>query len=425
VSTEAAHRQVEQRLDRDRERTRLISQRTALMSIGVRATLAVMKYILATLSGSMSLLADAVNNISDVAQSFTLWIGLRISGRKTKTFPYGLYKLENLISLGIVVLISLVGYELARRAILGGGPAEIAHLPWTIAATVAAMAISFGFSRYEARLAAQTGSPALEADSRDSFVDGLASLAVLVSLVSAWLGYNIDVFTTLVIVAFIVYTAAGLAVDSIRVLLDASLEHDLLNLIQQTIERDPDVLEVHSLMGRNSGPYRFVEAHVVLDVHDLDHAHQVSYRLEEAVHEVAPNVDRVLIHFEPKRRETYVYALPLADSDGDTLSEKFGEAARYVLVSVGIEDRTVRETHYLTNPYADEPGGRGIRVAQMLAKEGANAVFTREEIEGKGPYYVLSAAHIEVLRTGAQTLPDALAGEQIHMEVPADGTRSA
>lgn len=423
VSTERAHREAEERMDREREATRRVSQRTALVSIGVRAVLVVIKYTFAVLSGSMALMADAVNNLSDIAQSFTLWVGVKISGRKTRTFPYGLYKLENLISLGVAVLITLVGYELARRAILGGGPEELTNLRWTTAAIVVSMLISLGFARYEAAIASRTGSPALQADSRDSLVDALASLAVLVSLIAAHYGYNADVWATLVIVVFIIYTAAGLATDAIRVLLDASIERDLLNAIEETIERDPDVLGVHHLTGRNSGPYRFVEAHVVLDVHDLEQAHQISYRLEEAVHEVAPNVDRVLIHFEPEHKETYVYAAPLAGGDG--LSPEFGEAERYALVTVGSEDKLVRDVRYLRNPYEDEPSGRGIRIAQMLIEQGADAVFVREEIEGKGPYYVLTADHVAVLRTDAETLPEALAEEQIHLEVPADGPEAA
>ena len=416
------HREVEQRLDRENEQKRRIARRTAVVSIAVRATLVVIKYTFAVLSGSMALMADAVNNLSDTAQSFTLWIGLKISGRKSSSFPYGLYKLENLISLGIAVLITFVGYELARHAILGDAPDELTNLPWTMAAIVIAMLISLGFSRYEAGIAARTGSPALEADSRDALVDALAAFAVLVSIVAAYFGVNIDMYVTLVIVAFILFTAAQLAFDAIRVLLDASLDRELLDAIEATIEADPDVLEVHHLRGRNSGPYRFVEAHVVLDVHDLEQAHGISYRLEEAVRDVAPNIDRVLIHFEPEHRETYTCAVPMTDSYH--LSPKFGEAARYALVTVGCEDRAVREVREVANPWEDEPGGRGIRVAQMLIEEGADAVFTREPIEGKGPFYVLSAGHVEVHHTDAETLPEALAEQQIHLEVHADAAEN-
>ncbi|MFP4250600.1 MAG: cation diffusion facilitator family transporter [Armatimonadota bacterium] len=419
ISAEQSQRSNEEQRQRDQDHKRGLAKRTALISVGVRAVLVVLKYTFAVLSGSLALMADAIHNVTDIAQSLALYLGVRISGRKSKTFPYGLYKLENLISLGVAILIALVGYELARKAILGQGPDEIRNLPWTMAAIVAAMAISFGFSRYVGAVAERTGSPALKADSRDALVDTLKTFAVLLSLVAAYFGYNIDTLATLLIVGFIIYTSAELAIGAIRVLLDASVDHDLLNTIEDVLRDDPDVLEVHDLTGRNSGPYRFIEAHVVLDVHDLEHAHQISYRLEEAVHEVAPNIDRVLLHLEPQHRETYVYAVPVAD--GDRLAPEFGHAGRYAFVTVGSEDRIVRDVRHVNNPYCDEPSGRGIRIAQMLIEEGADAVFTREDIEGKGPYYVLNADHVPVLHTDAETLPAALAEEQIHLEVPADG----
>lgn len=399
---------------------RRVSRRTALLSIGVRAVLVVLKYVFAVLSGSMALMADAVHNVTDIVQSLALYIGLKISDRKSETFPYGLYKVENLISLAVAVLIAVVGYELARKAILGGEPKEIKNLPWTIAALVVSMAISYGFSRYEAGIARDTSSPALEADSREALVDTLATLTVVLSLVAAYFGYNVDVWATLVIVLFIVYTSAELGVGAIRVLLDASVGRDLLNEIEAALEDDPDVLDVHELTGRNSGPYRFIEAHVVLDVDDLEQAHQISYRLEESVQEIAENIDRVLIHFEPEHRETYTYAVPLAEADGDAVSPLFGEATRYALVTVGSEDKVVRDVRYLDNPYTDEPGGRGIRIAQMLVDEDVDAVFVREDMEGKGPYYALTGEHVSVLATDAETLAEALAEEEIVMEVPAD-----
>ncbi len=423
IDPEESQQDREQQREAEQEENRALAQRTALISVGVRSVLVILKYAFAVLSGSMALMADAVHNVTDIAQSLALYLGVRISGRKSEAFPYGLYKLENLISLGVAILIALVGYELAKNALFGEGPAEIENLPWTIAAIVAAMAISFGFSRYVGAIAERTGSPALKADSQDAFVDTLKTFAVLLSLVAAYYGYNVDTWATLLIVGFIVYTSAGLAIDAIRVLLDASVEHDLLNEIEEVLRADPDVVEVHDLTGRNSGPYRFVEAHVVLDVHDLEQAHQISYRLEEAVREVGSNIDRVLIHFEPEHKDTYLYAVPV--SHGDTLSPQFGEAERYALVTVGSEDRKVRDMEYIRNPYEDQPAGRGIRIAQMLLDEDVDAVFTREDIEGRGPYYVLTAEHVAVLRTDAETLPEALGGEEIEMGAQADGTDPA
>ncbi|MGC9318879.1 MAG: cation diffusion facilitator family transporter, partial [Armatimonadota bacterium] len=131
------------------ENRRRVAQRTALISVAVRTVLVVLKYAFAVLSGSMALMADAVHNVSDIAQSGTLYLGVRISDRKTTSFPYGLYKVENLISLGVAVLITIVGYELARKAILGGPAEEIENLPWTMGAMALAMVGSYAFSRWE------------------------------------------------------------------------------------------------------------------------------------------------------------------------------------------------------------------------------------------------------------------------------------
>lgn len=401
-----------------RDGTRRVSQRAALVSVGVRTVLVVLKYIFAMLSGSMAMMAEAVRNIPDIAQSAALYAGIRISDRKTEAFPYGLYKIENLISLGVAILIAIVGYEMARNVIVGGAAREIENLPWSIAAMVAAMAISYGFSVWQGRIAERTGSPALKADSRDALIDTLTTLAVLISLISAWLGYNIDLWATLLIVLFIVYTSAELGVDAIRVLLDASVERELLDEIEAVLKSDPDVIEVHDLTGRNSGPYRFIEAHVVLDVEDLDQAHQVSYRLEQAVQEMADNIDRILIHFEPQQREEYTYAVPLAG--GEQIADHFGEAQRFALVTIGLEDREIRDVQNIDNPHRDAGSGKGIKVAQMLIERGVNAVFVREGLEEKGPYYALEGEHVTPIVTHAQTLSEALEGEGVNLEAFVD-----
>ena len=71
------------------------SEKTALLSVAINLLLVVIKYILAILSGSVALLADAIHSFSDVISSATVLAGIKISKRKSKNFPYGLYKVEN------------------------------------------------------------------------------------------------------------------------------------------------------------------------------------------------------------------------------------------------------------------------------------------------------------------------------------------
>ena len=89
-------------------------ERLALASIGVNLMVTGLKYFLGWFSGSLALLADAVHSSADVVSSASIWGGIRLSRRKSKRFPYGLYKLENLVALGTSALILLAGYEIVH-----------------------------------------------------------------------------------------------------------------------------------------------------------------------------------------------------------------------------------------------------------------------------------------------------------------------
>jgi len=81
------------------------SEHIALISIIINIILLVIKYVFAALSGSAGLAADAIHSASDVIASITVFVGLKISQRKSKRFPYGLYKVENFVSLIVAIAI--------------------------------------------------------------------------------------------------------------------------------------------------------------------------------------------------------------------------------------------------------------------------------------------------------------------------------
>ena len=82
-----------------------LSEKTAWLSILTNTLLVAIKATLAVFSGSLAIKADAVHSLSDVVSSIIILIGIKISKRQTRNFPYGLYKLENLVALGTSVLI--------------------------------------------------------------------------------------------------------------------------------------------------------------------------------------------------------------------------------------------------------------------------------------------------------------------------------
>ena len=121
---------------------------------------------------------------------------------------------------------------------------------------------------------------------------------------------------------------------------------------------------------------------------------------------VTPNA---LIFYEPTRKETVVYALPVADTDHQHISSHFGEAPCFRLITVRLKDKTVINEGIIKNPFGTVDHGKGILVAELLIKHSIDAVLTRESFEGRGPFYVFSNAAVDMLLTREKTVALAMA----------------
>jgi cation diffusion facilitator family transporter len=387
------------------------SERAGIASLLVNLFLAVLKGVLAALSGSLALAADAVHSSVDVAGSLVVLGGLVIARRKSRSFPYGLYKAENVAAIIVAFLIFLAGYEIAREA-WQGAVRIVTTSPIVLVGAALAVLIPLAFSYYESRLARATNSPSLTADSRHFQTDVISSTVVWIALVGTWLGWPLDRIGAAVVVLFIAWAGWQILADGMRVLLDASLDAETLARVRSIIEGEPAVMTVKSLTGRNAGRYRFLEAALTLRTHNLDKAHAISRHLEEAIRQEIPHVDRVLIHSEPTTREHIRYAIPLAHVSG-VISPHFGEAPYFALVTLRLSDRQVERQEIVTNPHTELAKAKGIEVAKWLVEQKVDIVLLKESLQGKGPEYVFADAGVEMHNTTAETIAAALEPEML------------
>ena len=381
-------------------------ERVGLYALLINLALGGLNAALADFSGSLALTASAVDSATDVIASLAVWVGLRLSQRKSRAFPYGLYKIENVSSVVVALFIFLAGYEIIRAALRpeAAGPRVTI---WVIAGAAAGVVIPLLFGRYAMRVGERTGSPSLVAEGQHRRVDALSSLLVLAAVGANYLGWAVDRWAAALVVIFIAHSGWELLADGMRVLLDASLEPETLGRGREIIESEPGVVEVQSLTGRNSGRYRFIEAQVGVRVRDIEKAHALSQRLEVRIKEEIGRVDRVLIHCEPQRREFTRYALPLADLQG-TLSEHFGEAPYFALVDLKGEREEEVRREVVANPHAEVSKAKGIRVAEWLISQKVDVVLVRESLQGKGPEYAFRGAGVEMREIRVETLGEAL-----------------
>jgi len=281
--------------------------------------------------------------------------------------------------------------------------------PLMLGGVVLSALIPLAFSFYEMRVGREVNSPSLMADAKEyRRVHVFSSGVALVALVGRMVGWSLDRVAALVIVLLIAKTGWELLQDGMRVLLDASLDADTLAQVRTTIEAEPSVVALKSLLGRNAGRYRFLEAEVTLRVQSLDRAHAITQRIEQAVRAEVPHVERVLIHAEPPARTHLRYAVPLDDAAG-TISQHFGEAPYFAVLTMHTARREVDRQEVLPNPHTDVSKAKGIRVAEWLVEQKVDVVMLEESLQGKGPEYIFGDAGVETLPTGAATLTEARA----------------
>lgn len=382
-------------------------EKVALLAIGINLALFGIKYTFSTLSGSIALKADAFHSLSDVVASSTVFGGLIIAKRKTKSFPYGLYKVENLVSVMVALAIFYAGYEIVMEATKGVA-VELQNIWLTIASVLCIIVITYGYSRYATKVGTEINSPSLIADAKHIGVDMFSSAMVLVALLSSFAGVNLDRISAFIIVFIIAWSGGKILIDGIRVLLDASLDYKTLSLAEKLILAEPQVMEIQHLMGRNSGRYKFIEANIFLKTHDLNRAHFIADRIETNIKSQIKNVDRVLIHYEPTKKENFIYAVPLEYANQQRISRHFGEAPYFGLITVRIKDKKAIEQKVIANPFTQVDHGKGILAAEFLNKHLVDVVITKESFEGKGPYYVFSNAAVDNLITDQGTVEKAL-----------------
>lgn len=385
-------------------RTQPTASQVAWGSIGINVVLSLLNLTIAAASGSLAVAAEMIHNLVDLVAAVAILAGVKISERESRAFPYGLYKVENVVAVGTAILIFFTGYEIVQHAVLGEAEPATVNA-WVLIGVALSATIPLAFSYYEMRVGRQLNSPSLMADAQEYRAHVFSSGVVFLAMIGQLVGFPLDRYAALIIVVLIAKTGWELLVNGMRVLLDASLDAETLNQVRAIIQNDPVVTEIQSVAGRNAGRYRFLEADVVLRVDDLEKAHQASRRIEETIRAQVPHVERVRIHAEPQVRTHLRYAVPLADQAG-VVSPHFGEAPYFALLTVRTADGQVERQEILANPHAAVDKAKGIRVGEWLVELKADVVVLHEDLHSKGPAYVFADAGVETRLTEATTLAE-------------------
>lgn len=280
-------------------------RKATIISSTVAATLTLMKLVVGIASGSVAVLASAVDSVLDMFVSlFNYFAVLNSEKPADKIFNYGRGKIEALALVIEGSIITLSGlyllYQAAQKALTGG---ESQYLGISIYVMIASLAITLGLVWYLNYVAKKTRSMVIEADALHYKTDVLSNIAVLLSLaVVGYTGYElVDVLIGAGIALYIIYSAFELIKKGVLVLLDRALEDELVRDIEQVIVASDRVNGFHLLKTREAAHHSFVDVHVVFDhLITLVEAHKVSHKIEAKIKQLDQGRNWVInIHMDP------------------------------------------------------------------------------------------------------------------------------
>lgn len=275
----------------------------ALVSVASNATLVLLKLIIGILSGSVSILSEAIHSGNDLLAAAIAYFSVRISDRPAdREHPYGHGKAESISgaveALLIVIAAIWIVVEAIKRILHGG---EIQHPGWGTGIMVVSVILNTIVSRYLFKVARKEDSLALDADAQHLSTDVYTSLGVAAGLGLVWItGWTIiDPIAAIGVAILIGYTGSKLTVRAGRHLMDSSLPVTEIAMIEDIVRGDVRVHSYHRLRTRKSGSQRDIDMHIVLrNDATLKEAHEVADELEKQIaHQFAQA--RVVIHVDP------------------------------------------------------------------------------------------------------------------------------
>lgn len=220
------------------------------------------KLITGIVSASISVIADAFNNLSDVGSSVVTFLGFKLANRPAdKEHPFGHGRYEYIAGLGISVVILLVGIELlkssAEKIFNYAAVTQINLLSLCI--LIVSVAVKLWMYFFNKVISKKISSATLNATALDSLTDSVATTIVLIGLVISKLtGINIDGYLGVVVALFILFTGLSTFRDSLSPLLGNPPNSEFVDKIRETVLQDEMIVGIHDLMVHDYGPGRCI-----------------------------------------------------------------------------------------------------------------------------------------------------------------------
>lgn len=282
-----------------------IQKRATVISSSVAALLAIMKLVIGVISGSVAVLASAIDSLLDLAASLFNYFAIHNAEKPAdKIFNYGRGKIEALASMLEGTIITLSGFYILYESIgKFFSDATITAIDQSIGVMIVSFVVTGVLVLYLNRVAHATNNLVIKSDALHYKTDVYSNAIILVSLVVIhFTGFGlIDAILGALIALYIIYSAYALIKEGVMMLMDRALEEETVQQIITIIQSEERVSGYHFLKTRQAGRHKFVDVHLVFDPSmSLVHAHQASDNIEFKISELDDDAEWIFnIHLDP------------------------------------------------------------------------------------------------------------------------------
>jgi cation diffusion facilitator family transporter len=260
---------------------------------------AVLQMVVVLLSGSVALLADTIHNIGDATTAIPLWVAFMLAQRKpTRTFSYGLGRVEDLAGIIIVLIILfsaiVAGYQAIDRLI---HPQVVTHLGWLSVAGIVGFLGNEAVAVFRIRIGREINSAALTADGYHARTDGLTSLAVVAGAIGVWLGFPLADPIVGLLITIAIFGIVWQSARSVLTRMLDGVEPEVIDEIYHTAEHIPGI-KVVDAKARWIGHKLHADVAVAVDDKlPLAAANEIATSLERELFEHMPALAAANVRF--------------------------------------------------------------------------------------------------------------------------------
>lgn len=246
------------------------------------------KYIMGTLSGSISIVSDAFNNLSDSGGCIVTFLGYKMASKPAdKDHPFGHGRVEYLTSLILSAIIVIVGFELFKSSaekIMNPEPVKFSVI--VLVSLIISICVKLWLSVFNMKLGKKINSGVMTATAEDSRNDVIATSATVIALISSlFTDFPIDGIMGVIVSLFILKTGFDIIRDTVDDLIGKPVQPEIIEKIKSNILSDSDIIDIHDLVIHNYGVTKMIgSCHIeIRSDMNFQEVHEIADRTERRI----------------------------------------------------------------------------------------------------------------------------------------------